>query len=498
MATVSHLSQIDSFGGTDADQDALLIEAFEDHSAFESLKNHKRFCILGRKGSGKTAIFKKMLSHSKWNKFAFGHTFSDYPWHFHEKQKSIGVPEEQCYVQSWLYLCFITLAKLLLNKDSSQPWSETAVDHLARVERFILDSYGTLDPDVTQVFTPSKVLRFSGDVGVDWKVARAGLRVDSIPVIDLPVIVQDLNKNIRDATIESLNPELDYYILFDQLDLGFSLDEKDYSLRIIGLLLAARDINLFAREAGKRLTVGVFLRDDIYDQLQFEDKNKITENFCDYVIWDQGGPRSNTLKSLMERRIQVLFDGKLSRWDEIFDETKEMSGRQRKYNYILDRTFLRPRDMIKFCNEALNALRASENPGEKFSNKNIIAAQAPYSDYLQRELDDEIHKHIPEYREYLEVIKGLDSLQFTFAEFKEAWQARRSLFKSTAEPLAALRELFGFSVIGYLAVGGGGGGAQYVWKYKDPRAQFNEGAAQFRVHPGFKEVLGLKKFTRAD
>lgn len=490
------LHDITNFGGTDADEDALLIEAFEDHRAFESLKAHKRFCVLGRKGSGKTAIFKKFLSQGSWDKFAFGHTFSDYPWHFHEKQKSIGVPEEQCYVQSWQYLCYITLAKLLLNNDSSQPYSDGAAEHLSRLERFVLDSYGTRDPDVTQIFTPSKTLKFSGDVGVNWKILKGGLKIESAPISDLPLIVQEVNQNIRHATIQSLNPALDYYVLFDQLDLGFSLEARDYTSRIVGLLLAAREINLHARSAGKRVTIGVFLRDDIYDRLQFEDKNKITENFCDHVVWDHG-PKSNTLKSLMEKRIKVVFSASRQKWDEVFDERHEMSGRQRKYNYILDRTFLRPRDMIKFCNECLNSVRAAGGNPDMFENKHIIDAQENFSDYLHRELDDEIHKHIPEYRRYFEVIKNLDSLQFTLKDFEEVWAARKNLFSGNEDPITALRELFDFSVVGYLALGGGGGGSQYVWKYKDARSQFNEGAAQLRVHPGFKEVLGLKKFTRA-
>ncbi len=39
------LAEISTFGGTDADEDALLIDAFEDHKAFLSLKEHKRFCV---------------------------------------------------------------------------------------------------------------------------------------------------------------------------------------------------------------------------------------------------------------------------------------------------------------------------------------------------------------------------------------------------------------------------------------------------------------------
>lgn len=343
-------NSIMNFGGTDADEDSLLLRSFEDHPAYLQMIKHQKFCILGRKGSGKTAIFKKILKERQPNTFSFGHTFSDYPWHHHEKQKRLGVPEEQCFVQSWAYLCLISLSKILLNQDNSQPFSESALKHLEKVENFILDSYGTRDPDVSQIFSPSHRLKFSSTVGIDWKIFKASTKIDSIEMDQLPTIVQEVNLNLRNSVIECLNPENDYYVLFDQLDLGFSLEDKSYSLRLIGLLLAAKELNSLAREGGKRLTIGIFLRDDIYAYLRFEDKNKITENHSASVYWDHG-TNHRTLKSLMEKRFTVVSNSSVPiAWNDVFDEEHQMTGRQSKYQYMRDRTFLRPRDMIKFCN----------------------------------------------------------------------------------------------------------------------------------------------------
>lgn len=94
------LTEIDTFGGLDADTDKLLDQCFEDHEAYLSAVQHQRFLILGRKGSGKTAIFKKIISMRQHNIFTFGHTFTDYPWHHHDKQEAIGVPEEERFVHS--------------------------------------------------------------------------------------------------------------------------------------------------------------------------------------------------------------------------------------------------------------------------------------------------------------------------------------------------------------------------------------------------------------
>jgi len=492
---VKKLSEVKNFGGTDADGDSLLLECFEDHPAYTAILNHDKFCIVGRKGSGKTAIFKKILTISSYKLFSLGHTFSDYPWHHHDEQRKLGIPEEQCYVHSWTYLCLISLAKILLNKDHSIS-GNAAGDEVKKIERFILDSYGNRDPDVSRIFSPNVELKLNAELGFDLKVLKGGAKVDTVKMKDLPVIIQEVNSNLKSAIIKVLNPDFDYYILFDELDLGFTKNTNDYALRLIGLLLAAKALNNYAKTNNKRLTIGIFLRDDIYEELKFEDKNKITENNLASVFWDHGA-NHKTLKGLMEKRFKASLQAtKYVKWEEIFDEDHTMTGHQSKYNYITDRTFLRPRDIIKFCNETLLCFQ-DDSDKLKFENPHLQSAEINYSEYLYRELEDEIHKHVPNYEIYFSILKNLESLNFTKKDFCQAMDQCRSLFVQTDESFEHIaRILFDFSVIGYLSTGGRGGGADYVWKYKDQRSKFHETATQFKVHPGFKEVFSLKKFKR--
>jgi len=175
----------------------------------------------------------------------------------------------------------------------------------------------------------------------------------------------------------------------------------------LGLILAARDLNVQSREVGKKLSVLVFLRDDIYQTLRFEDKNKITEAFTTRIEWDTGRT-DHTLKDLMQKRFSLsLGISENSAWESVFDEGEQMPGRQSKYQHMLDRTFLRPRDMIKFCNETLNAYKAlpAGERGSLFSNRAINNARGEYSQYFLSELDDEIFKHMVNYESYVEVLK---------------------------------------------------------------------------------------------
>ncbi len=132
------LTKVTSFGAVDADTDSLLDACFEDHEAYLRAQDHSKFLIIGRKGSGKTAIYRKIIGERTHDRFSFGHDFTDYPWHLHDHQALKGVPEEQRFVQSWRYLICLTSAKILLNQDQSQPCSDAALQHLAKLENLFL------------------------------------------------------------------------------------------------------------------------------------------------------------------------------------------------------------------------------------------------------------------------------------------------------------------------------------------------------------------------
>lgn len=491
------ISSVKTFGGIDADTDELLAKVFDDHIAYHEAINHEKTVIVGRKGTGKTAIFKKILQNNAENRFAIGHVFTDYPWHHHQKQRDVGVPEEQCYVQSWTYLVYVTLARLLLNIDQSQPWSDEALLEVSKLEQFIVDTYGTRDPAPTQVFSPATKISLTGEIGFNWKILSGRVGAQSITLDYLPVVVQDVNQTLSKSIISSLNPACSYFISFDEIDLGFD-PKTDYSARLIGLLIASRRINNIARSAGKRLSIVVFLRDDIYSLIKFEDKNKITESTLSTIEWDAPGSEF-TLKRLMQKRFNYVLDiPEEDSWQEVFDETEEMSHRQKKYAHICDRTFLRPRDIIKFCNSVLDHYkRRGPYPGEKFSNVDINSAREDYSVYLLNELEDEIRKHLPNYDQYLEVFKEIGELGFERSAFDAAFAKHKGGFPDGFNEIRILQDMFEFGVVAFLKSGGGGGGSDYVWRHKDRRTKFNDGAQFFRIHAGLKEALGVKKFSRS-
>jgi hypothetical protein len=231
--------------------------------------------------------------------------------------------------------------------------------------------------------------------------------------------------------------------------------------------------------------------------LNFEDKNKLTEGAASFIHWDAANNR-HTLKSLMNRRFGTVLQVQADRaWDRVFNERQEMPGHQSKYQHIVDRTMLRPRDMIKFCNECLAAFKDKPENIDQIENRHINEARARYSDYLLREIIDEIHKHVTIWPQCIEVLRELDAVTFDRAEISGISRDRVELLPDGVDINRVLSDLFEFSVIGYYAPGGKGyGGAQYTFKYKEPRAIFNPHALSYQVHLGLQEALNLKRYSR--
>ena len=175
-----------------------------------------------------------------------------------------------------------------------------------------------------------------------------------------------------------------------------------------------------------------------------------------------------------------------------------MPGHQTKYEHMRDRTYLRPRDIIKFTNCALIRFKErAENPSEpdhteKIDNIDVHNARLEYSEYFLREIDDEVHKHLPDYEKYLNVLRALGKWQFEKKEFDEAFSLNYPTSQLTSPE--ALEKLFDFSFIGFYRAGGRGfGGSEYAFRYREQRTRFDQTSSRYRIHPGLIEVMGLKR-----
>jgi len=493
---VKKLETIANFGAIDAESDGILMQCFEDHPALSQAMNGTRSIIIGRKGSGKSAIFKKLLASETCNTIVLGQTFQDYPWAYHNRQGSDGVIEEQRFVQSWKYLILLIICKMLLRYDGACRSDAEAAEHLSLLRRFVADSFGRDDVDVTHIFLPQNHINLRTLLQAGVGLVQMQLGLATTPIDQLPTFYSAINEALMEHVMGVLSPENQYIVCFDQLDIGFEPSNTTYMAQMVGLLRAASDINVEAHLRGVRLNVVVFLRDDIFDALHFNDKNKMLTNSVQRMEWD-----SDSLKRLIEKRLTQVCseDGSPVRWDDVFDESTKMTGHQRKYDHMIDRTFLRPRDIIEYSNLVLESygvrtVDAGMTRPSKFTNQDITDAEPAFSEHLLREIDEELRPHIPDcYERVVETLQGVGRDSFSFEEFEHQWTTRLSPNGTHRQSSDVLKLLYKYSVIGYLRVGGAQPGSGYVLHYRMPNLAYDQTATTFQVHKGLIKALGLTR-----
>ena len=264
----------------------------------------------------------------------------------------------------------------------------------------------------------------------------------------------------------------------DELDQGLATLDATRSTMLVGLVLATRSIKRKFAEHKIRLTPVVYLRTDIWEQLQFSDKNKISESQATRIEWE-----TQSLRRLIEMRASTKL-GESVVWDALEDGEK-MRGSQPKWNHIVARTQLRPRDAIQFCNIAFGKRADRSLP---LTNADVVSARQEYSTYLKHELDDEILAHWPMWSSALETFTALQIHTFSPEQFRAEFQTR----DDRTPPDEALERLFSFSVIGYQARSGYGG-STWVFRYEIPSAHWDPFTSLCKVHPGLKEYCRIQE-----
>jgi hypothetical protein len=99
---VTTLEQIESFGGVAAENDDLLADffirttAYLRTTAYRRIVEQQRFIVVGRKGTGKTAIYRQLQQAGQEpDSCSVGLEFLNYPWGAHQEvANTLAAPVE--------------------------------------------------------------------------------------------------------------------------------------------------------------------------------------------------------------------------------------------------------------------------------------------------------------------------------------------------------------------------------------------------------------------
>lgn len=355
----------------------------------QARQGHARL-VIGRKGSGKTALFYGVRKNVGQGKRQLvldlkpeGHQFTKLRELVLSKL-SEGL-QQHTLTAFWHYLLLAEIAKKLIDRESGSAWRDQ--ESLVQFEKLkaLYDRYVETEGDFSE--------RLMSLVNRLIAVAnKAGASALTAPQITATVYSGDI------AELSSLVVELqakhgNLWILFDNIDKGFpshGLSKEDI-LIVRCLLEAARKVQRALERHNIECNTIVFIRRDVFDLLIDNTPDRGKESYVN-LDWSD----TELIKELLLRRLQVSVPELIGSFEEIwatlFDAHVEAEN---SFLHLLSRTFLRPRDVLNFVRKCIHVAVSREH--DRVHEEDILIAEAEYSEDMLNETKYEIRDIYPQY-----------------------------------------------------------------------------------------------------
>ena len=444
----------------------------------DRLTSGKKSYVIGRKGTGKTAIAEFICSTEDDTAFVQKLTFKNFPFNVLYELGDKGYTSPNQYITLWKYLIYTTICKMLSKN--------MAVDVESREELSRL-----FEENLTTAL-PKAVEKWTG-FNFDVKVLGSGIGVGANKERpDNRTSIGDRVIYLENYIQQRIGAET-YTILFDELDEDYKnimerTNYDKYTELLTSLFKAVQDIRAVFRD--RRVFPIVFLRDDIYDLLQDPDKTKWT----DYKVeldWN-----SDSLKNLLAFRISRAYQPKgatesfQNAWSWLFTNDQVTYGHRANksmtaFEYITRCTQNRPRDYVRYIQ--ICADQALEQNLSKISAEIVKSESHAFSNYLKSELEDEIHGAIPEIKQIFSLFTKMRKQTFSINEFKDLYLSEVEAGNiPKRDHQFILQMLFMFSVVGNVPSQSN----HHIFRYKNKESRLNmhEGLV---IHRGLFAALEI-------
>lgn len=447
-------------------------------SEVDQIARGEKYFVIGRKGSGKTAISEYFNQQQKHDVFAEKLSFKSFPFNELYSQRNPKYTPPNQFITLWKYLIYNTVCRLMLKNE--------AVD-------------STIRDQLSQLYGDDVSLnrRVGKWVGKEFSISLFGIFGIKIANQMFPQAQQNWIEqvNFLEDLILKYAGNSKYYILFDELDEDYrdiiknEEQNEQYSALITSLFKAVQDVRtLFAQNNFPKIFPIIFLRDDIYEIVRDADKNKWGDFKVD-LSWDE-----DKIKKLVAFRISRAINSECSDSLPFLDAWSLMFGKQRirvgsgggripTFDFIARSTLLRPRDFVAYLQNC--ATHAIED-GKKITPSVIKRVDKAFSNYLKDELVDELGAILPDISNIFNAISQLRKWNFKVQEIETAYAEQVAMgFIKEKNVKYVLQNLFLFSVIGNTPRVG-----IYFFRYKnrEARLNFNERVV---VHRGLFKALQI-------
>ncbi|MEO6150082.1 MAG: hypothetical protein ABIN95_08155 [Mucilaginibacter sp.] len=401
-------NKFSEIGSPDAETDSLLGKAFIEKDAFNALidMSNQRSILIGRTGSGKSAILKQIEStqdkvcriepEAMSLRFLSNSTMLDY-------FQKIDVNLSFFYKILWKHVFIIELLRLHLSYDNQKKnnWfiaikekllqKKNNPKRLKALEYF--DKWGKefwLDTE-KRVKEIENVVhkKFENEMGAQISVLNAKLMkgVDNTNTIKSEIknkaehVISETLANDIHEIVNILNEEIfiddqqKHFIIIDDLDKEWIPSAMRYDL-IGAMIEVIKEFQIF-----RGVKIIISLRDNLY-QLVFagaKHKGGQREKFKPLYVdleWTK-----LELQELLNKRLYLISDKNLDVKTVFEKKHRDKSG----FDYMIERTFYRPRDVISYIN---HIIKVSANKSF-FSHEILKKAEVPYSKDRLQAIEDE-------------------------------------------------------------------------------------------------------------
>jgi hypothetical protein len=436
LKTAMTLGDID-LGETDAEAERRLSEYFVSTPTVESALGLKRSHIVGRKGAGKSALFSQLerlfreadettSGTSKCCVICL--TPDQYAWSQLKQYREQGLLPEQAHTNAWKFTIAIEIASALASLDDALLSSgDVDVDEALRSLRtFVQQNYlsePSLGTSAARLLKGLKGFNFSA-FGFG-----AGLDLACPQQPSTPHVIQAILDKI-----ERVVADIGVVVALDKLDDSWDASDESRNL-LIGLLKATKELNDRMRTdlPSSGLALLVFLRTDIYEGLQFDDKDK-HRALEEHIVWT-----AELLEEMVNQRLPEGVNAV-----DLFEDG-DMRGSIAPFNYLVKRTFLRPREVLQFLKECM---RTAGSGAIEITKDHVREAEERYSSWKVEDLKQEYRRVHPQFERLLEALRQGTHRFDSIEEFNAYLEEKAPDPCEQLGTRGAVEVLFNASVIG--------------------------------------------------
>lgn len=338
-----------------------LSEYYEDFLEIDAAVSKGKFLIVGRKGVGKSAYVKHLHDNSSIDNEILCSVVTSNSSFLQRVIQTIPkeVSNKACLIYEWIILT--EMVKLLL-ANTNLRYS----DGYDALNLFMTKNSGIVDVD--KWMTTSKTESMNLEVNFYDLMKRFPVIFGkSVNSSHTKAPFYQIIPSLKDVVIKMLgydaNKEMNYIVMFDDLDIHFDLRSEEHKVELMELIRLARDYNtkLFPSQF---IRILLFLRDDIAMYLDgvAPDKNKIFSSYDYKLQWynslKDAADEDSKLRKFINKRISIGYKennvkfNQEDPWTSLVDDAPQKEyGWKTAFKYILDCTLYRPRDLVAFFND---------------------------------------------------------------------------------------------------------------------------------------------------